>query len=375
MITKPVQLHFFPYYRQPTTNGIGIVCEEIVTSEAGQEYQAVTWVHPNKQDEASPSAVNELNYYEPDHEAFPKEGEKRVFVIPYSYKVFGKMWGWSFLKFLRKKKRKEDALYLLMHQPFDSRLLKKPLRWPRLIWQILSFVFYSFAADEIFATTEQVVKVYSKWLYSARFLPLPSSLKRIQNPNRAQNLRKAFARKAECVFGTFGSFDHAATSQKLEPLIPLLLQGHEERFWLFIGRGGEEFMERMQKLYPALADQMGTSDELDTAASSAHMQACDLMVQLYPDGVNGSRTSAMAGLSHGIPTVCNRGSSTEGFWNDIVCLSDDENEFLQRKSVEALIYDPQMRKRYGQAGQQYYENHLSIKRFVNIIAQLAEQKA
>ena len=47
---------------------------------------------------------------------------------------------------------------------------------------------------------------------------------------------------------------------------------------------------------------------------AAALRACDVLAQPYPDGITTRRTSAMAGLEHGIATVTTSGELTEPVW-------------------------------------------------------------
>ena len=55
---------------------------------------------------------------------------------------------------------------------------------------------------------------------------------------------------------------------------------------------------------------------MDAAEVSLHLQACDLLLQPYPEGITARRTTAMAGLAHGVPMVSSSGPLTEDFWAD-----------------------------------------------------------
>ena len=48
--------------------------------------------------------------------------------------------------------------------------------------------------------------------------------------------------------------------------------------------------------------------------ASAHISACDLMLQPYPDGISTRRTSAMVGLAHGRALATTSGHLTESLW-------------------------------------------------------------
>ena len=53
---------------------------------------------------------------------------------------------------------------------------------------------------------------------------------------------------------------------------------------------------------------------LPAIALGAHLTACDVLVQPYPDGVTARRTSVMAGLARGCAVVTTTGHLTEPLW-------------------------------------------------------------
>ena len=59
---------------------------------------------------------------------------------------------------------------------------------------------------------------------------------------------------------------------------------------------------------------MHAAGYLSPAELSAHIAACDLFVQPYPDGITSRRTSAMACLSRARPVVTTTGHLTEPLW-------------------------------------------------------------
>jgi glycosyltransferase involved in cell wall biosynthesis len=49
---------------------------------------------------------------------------------------------------------------------------------------------------------------------------------------------------------------------------------------------------------------------------SLHLQACDALLQPYPDGVSGRRTTTISALQHGVPVATTIGWLSEEFWKD-----------------------------------------------------------
>ena len=54
---------------------------------------------------------------------------------------------------------------------------------------------------------------------------------------------------------------------------------------------------------------------------SVQLQACDVLLQPYPDGVTTRRTSVMAGLANGRAIVTTDGKLTEDVWRATDCVA------------------------------------------------------
>ena len=49
---------------------------------------------------------------------------------------------------------------------------------------------------------------------------------------------------------------------------------------------------------------------------SLHLQACDALLQPYPDGVSGRRTTTVSALEHAVPVATTIGALSEPFWSE-----------------------------------------------------------
>jgi glycosyltransferase involved in cell wall biosynthesis len=99
---------------------------------------------------------------------------------------------------------------------------------------------------------------------------------------------------------------------------------------------------------------------------AAHLEACDLLVQPYPDGVSSRRGSAMAGLALGRPIVTTTGAATEPIWLDQGLVSADDAGDLPAFSarVESLLAYPEERWALGERAKTGYERSFSLGRCV-----------
>ena len=146
----------------------------------------------------------------------------------------------------------------------------------------------------------------------AEWLPVPSNVPAAADPAAVAAVRAGFPPGASVVghFGTFGGMNAALVG----PPLAELLRHSPDRSALLVGRGSAEYRERFAAEHPDLAGRVAATGPLPPAGVSAHLAACDLLVQPYPDGVSGRRGSAMAGLALGVPTVTNVGFLSEPVW-------------------------------------------------------------
>ena len=86
--------------------------------------------------------------------------------------------------------------------------------------------------------------------------------------------------------------------------------------FLLIGSGSEAFRSALVARDRSLADRVSATGTLNAAELSAHIEACDVLLQPYPDGVTSRRTTTMAGLFARVPVVTTQGKLTERFWQE-----------------------------------------------------------
>ena len=127
----------------------------------------------------------------------------------------------------------------------------------------------------------------------------------------------------------------AAASPVLSTSVPEILRGTPNAAVLLLGQKGERFHQQLVGDHPALATRLHATGALSAQHLAAHIGACDVMVQPYPDGISSRRTSAMAGLALGIPVITTTGSLTEPLWAEtravsLVTVDDSRRSALKR---------------------------------------------
>ena len=147
---------------------------------------------------------------------------------------------------------------------------------------------------------------------SFTWVPVPSSLKQADRAS-VEAVRSRLAGRARCCVGHVGTYGSLVTSL-LDEALPALASRCSDAQILLIGSGGPEFRSRLIARHPHLGGRVSATGALDDEGLAAHIAACDVLLQPYPDGISSRRTTAMAGLALGVPVVTTRGHLTEPFW-------------------------------------------------------------
>ena len=123
---------------------------------------------------------------------------------------------------------------------------------------------------------------------------------------------------------------------------------------------------------PSLRGRVGASGGLAPEAVAAHLRACDLVVQPFPDGVTTRHTSLMASLANGCPTVTTIGPFTEPLWADEsgVALAPVGDTAALVDLVVALLRDDGRRSALGRAGHLLYDTRFAVR---HTVRQLSDQ--
>jgi glycosyltransferase involved in cell wall biosynthesis len=180
------------------------------------------------------------------------------------------------------------------------------------------------------------------------WVPVPSNLPVDADAARARELRRAMlsgTRQRILVghFGTYGRWHMAL----MPHVVTRLLDEAGDRTMLLVGRGGEALRDYIVGERPELAARIVATGALPPDEASAHLAACDVLVQPYEDGASTRRGSLMAGVALGRPTVTNRGRHTEELWSaeKPVQLTDTPAPHALAGAVTKLLADAALRER------------------------------
>jgi len=206
------------------------------------------------------------------------------------------------------------------------------------------------------------------------WLPVPSTV-----PDHAPPESIAAVRRRCCEGGVSRIVGHlgigdALVEKQLRQLAPGLLRARHDVSFLRIGKRSEQFAQELQKECPDIGARVFSSESLGSGTLtadeiSAHINACDLMVQPYVDGISTRRTAAMAALANGRALLTTSGHSTESFWlacDQLAMVPACDTHKLMTRAQQLLDNDP-ARGRMAEAGKQLYHAMFDVSVAVQLL--------
>lgn len=264
-----------------------------------------------------------------------------------------------------------DAIELIVHEPFVTFNGSLRQRALAIVQRAMTLMLLS-AARRVWVTTRAwgpLLEPYLSGRCSAiEWLPVPSSL---QSPD-AEAVGAARARYApggQCLVGHFGTHGSLITPPLAEA-IPSIAAANPSARFVLIGSGSEQFRLALVSAHAGLTSRVSATGRLNGRDLAAHVAACDVLLQPYPDGVTSRRTTAMAGLFAHVPVVTTRGELTERFWQDgsPMKLADVGDIEALVKHVVQLLADPVERRRQADAGRAFYDHWFDVRHTVAALA-------
>jgi glycosyltransferase involved in cell wall biosynthesis len=195
----------------------------------------------------------------------------------------------------------------------------------------------------------------------ARLLPVPTGVTVSEEATRVAEARARFLGASQCLVGHFGTFGRHMLDT-LAPTLVTILASRQDVGVLLLGRGGDELRAELAQQYPALGARISALASDDEVQMSCAIQACDILVQPYPDGISTRRTSATAALAHGRPVVATTGELTESFWSSMAGIelvqAGDPNALAS--ATLALLQDHTRRTAMGAAARELYLQRFDV---------------
>ena len=223
----------------------------------------------------------------------------------------------GFCRWVRMRAHHGDIVDLMVHEPFLA-FREGPLRYDLVagVHRAMATMLLG-VARRVWVSIPAWADRLRPWVLgrspSFCWLPVPSTLSVTADVDLLAQVRSAVRGSHDLVIGFFGTYD-ATARRLLQTIAPQLIRALPGARLLLLGRGSDSTSADLRQRCPDLQDRVLGAGALAADALSAHLQACDLMVQPYVDGASTRRSTLMAALAHGVPVVTTTGRLSEPFW-------------------------------------------------------------
>ena len=214
-------------------------------------------------------------------------------------------------------------------------------------------------------------------LRKAVTLPIPSAIPRVDAAQAVQAIRSMSLGGAAYLVGHFGSYgDHIAPL--LRDVFKDLLSSDRRIAGLCTGAGSDFFVRDMIARYPDLRGRVVASGRASADDISVQLQACDVLMQPYPDGVTTRRTSVMAGLANGCAVATTLGKLTENVWRAAGCVATApaRDTAALAHVVRELLADSAAREQLRRQSLTAYDTYFALRHTIHALrSECAEPSA
>lgn len=282
-----------------------------------------------------------------------------------------------FCRWVLQRAQRGDRIELMVHEPF---LRFRQGSWRQDLAATVHRLMVSLllrASTNVWVSTPDWEPELRPWAFGRelgfKWLPVPNNIPVVQAEDEVRLLRDHLRASKPLLAGHFGTFAPRVRDTLLQ-VLPRVIRRGDTRVVL-LGPGSHEFrgaLIQAAKLDPA---DVTASGALPHRELSLHLSSCDLMIQPYPDGLNGRRGSAMAGIAHGKAVVATRGRATEPIWSESrgVMLAEAHPPEALESAVHRLLDQPEERAQIAERGRMLYSSTFDVRHTVNAL--VAAQRA
>jgi glycosyltransferase involved in cell wall biosynthesis len=164
-----------------------------------------------------------------------------------------------------------------------------------------------------------------------------------------------------CHFGTYGP----SITRELGPLVRALLDRRADVRVVLLGIGGDRWRGELAGGRPDWYARVVAPGPLPAPLIAEYLRACDLVIQPYPDGASGRRTTLMAALASGVPVVTTIGALSEPIWagGAVAAAPSGDADQVARLALD-LLDRPDRLAELGLAGQRLYDEQFALRHTV-----------
>jgi glycosyltransferase involved in cell wall biosynthesis len=291
----------------------------------------------------------------------------RTLLVQYAPQAFGRRgMNVAFCRWVLRRSRRGDEVRVMFHEPFVQWSARHPRRnvlaaaTHAMAWLLLRAARVAYVSTPAW---ERLLRPLAGGGHGPMpWLPIPSTVPRVVDAAGVAGVRRRLG--GGPVVGHFGTYGGQVAPLLEQALLPVLATSPAVA--LLLGAGGPEFAARLERAHPTLRGRLVAPGRQEPAALSLHLQACELALQPYPDGVTARRTTAMAALANGVPLVSMDGAFTEPQWRESgLRLADGPGAMVA--AALRFLCDPPLRLRAAADGLALYEREFSMDRTLRVL--------
>ncbi len=220
------------------------------------------------------------------------------------------------------------------------------------------------AATRIFVATSAWIPMLHELSVGGtpiEWLPVPSNIPVTHDDIAVRMVRQRCASTHPYLIGHFGTYGESIRPS-LEMFVSTFLANRTDVVMVLLGYGSENMRERLVGINGKVAGRLLAPGTPTSADLSRYFDACDLMVQPYPDGVTTRRGSVMAVLAHGRAVATTCGHLTEPIWreSEAVAMASAQEPLQMTRLVSDMLYDEPLRLRLRDAAQKLYRQQFAL---------------
>jgi glycosyltransferase involved in cell wall biosynthesis len=236
-----------------------------------------------------------------------------------------------------------------------------PTSWKNAImgtWQRWQLGALARSADTIFCTVQTWMRMLPDGQVRSRavHLPVGSAIPPVGISREEARMRLGI-RGHTRVLGVFGTSHPTRMLERVRDAATAVRRAGIDVLVLYIGPDPAVVRDRLRDT-AVVAKGPLPADEV-----SRRLAAVDIYLTPFADGVSTRRTSLMAGLQHGLPTVGTRGAFTDAVLRHehgrALLLADVADAAAFEAHVLRLLSDDTLRRRVGIEAQRLYEREFS----------------
>jgi glycosyltransferase involved in cell wall biosynthesis len=255
--------------------------------------------------------------------------------------------------------RPQTRFAFMVHEPYVQ--LENPKFCVMTTWQRYQFWALGQAADCVFCSIEHWAGRFQRWFpkNTVHHLPVGSNISLCKiNPDEA---KKRLGLDSKFVIGMFGTLHVSRLVDRLALAVEAALSNKRDVAVLYVGPNKDIVANSIKHLPVKLV----ADGALSAQEVSLRLQAIDLYVVAFNDGVSTRRGSLMAGLEHGLPTVGTKGVFTDNVFlncdGDAIELVDagDANAFSDKVKILSATANDSKRLCLGRGASELFQENFT----------------